>query len=420
MVDNVRPDQIHQSVICGQCPEVYADTEIIASHGDSKTTLFALRNTGAAVEPAAKKPSAVGKWFGAGVARPTAPKTKLRNLDLTRFKEWTFTCPKNHLVDGNPDGQFPVAILGLSGASKSHFIVGVVQELGRLRRLRGLRISLGDPRYRQVELRTDVDQVYVENRQLEQTDPGTLRGPFAQRLRIGDPDSPDFHSLIMFDIAGESLSSTTSIGEKAPFVLLSEGIVILVDPKECLATQFEASRVRSARQRHTAAVNIRENVTVIAQTLAEVMGVNNSRKLTIPICFTVSKADAVDWADGFDWEGQTQEVITSGIQGHVREALKSASTRARKALIENGGDLIVDEIEELFNTDYIRYSAASATCCMPDEDGGWDGEPDALGIGLTMLHLFDLGGLLDRAHPVPTADAVESELEPTLGRPANG
>lgn len=392
-------DPDHAPVICGECPEIYSDTRIDAEHGDVKTKLYDLRQSGRQAKPR-RRSGILRQWFAPEPLPPVdAPATSRPvKFDLERFKDWTFTCPKQHVVDGNPDSQFPVAVLGLSGSSKSHFIAGVVQELGRQRRLRDLRISLGDPRYRQPALRADVDRVYVEGRQLDQTPPDQLRGPFAQRLRIGDPDDPAFHSLVMFDIAGERLSSIMDIAEKAGFVLLAEGVVVLIDPKDCFHTQFDGTAGRTERQRQTAAVYIRDSINVIAATLTEAMGLRNPRQLTIPICFVVSKADAVDWTDAFDWQRQTADVIDEVRSGEdLTVALEGASARVRATLKQNGGELLVDEIEDLFNPAYVRYAAASATCCMPAGDagsGGWDGEPDALGVALAMLHIFDAAGLV--------------------------
>lgn len=421
LLDDIE-DQRHPKVICGECPGVYDDTDIRAHHGeDDKSTLHQLREADQSGTPgAAARRRPLAQFFkppplppASGPSERGRARRRPPTIDPTRFLDWTFVCPNDHVVDGNPDSQFVLAVLGLTSASKSHFLAGIVQEIGRKKALRKIRVSLRDPRYLNPVLKNDVARIYVENKQLEPTTPGSLRGPFSQRLSIGDPDDPDVHSLVLFDIAGENLASLVDISENAGYVLLSDGIVILIDPKGFLNTAFD-SGVLSASARDVADVATRESIGVIGTTLAETWKVKNSRALTVPICFVVGKADSVSWPSDFDWTAQTVDVLAAAEGADLRSGLTAASAAARQALREVGGELLVDDIEELFNSSYIRYAVASATSCMPvgeGDSGRWEAEPVAQGIALSTLQLLDLAGLLE---PEP-APKVVIELENEIG-----
>jgi hypothetical protein len=128
--------------------------------------------------------------------------------------------------------------------------------------------------------------------------------------------------------------------------------------------------------------------------------VPSSREVPRPICFAISKADAVHWPGNFDWAAQTTQVIEAVSGGvSLRDSLIAFSGATRQAFEELGGELVIDEIKECFHPDLVRYTPASATSTMPlqpaDSEGReWVDDPEPNGVALTVLHLLDLAGVV--------------------------
>ncbi len=386
-------------VICGRCPAEYKLSQIEAFlDGEAITTLDRLQAEGA-VSP---KPSLPAKLLGLGT-RQAAKQGP--NLDgLRRLRDYTFRCPEGHLVDGNAGMPFGIGILGASGASKSHWLTGIVREMFDMSALRGAGVSMRKALYTNPQLAQNTVQVYRQGRSLPSTDPGEVLGPYGYKLVLRDESeaaAPKQYSLLLYDVAGEDLGAITRIAEQAPFVLLCKALVVLIDPVDFLPTQFDVAPTNE-RTRLDAASDVRDGIQVIADTLAEVWEAPSSRELEIPICFALAKADAVEWTGDFDWTSQTKAVIdAAGGEGGLREALRVSSSRTRDALVQLGGGLVVDEIEDCFKPEVIRYVAASATSAMPVENPGpdesdWEDDPEPNGVALSVLQVLDAAGAL---HP---------------------
>lgn len=427
---NLRPE-----IICGQCPAVYRADEIDAYLKEERvSTLADLRGTSNdQVEEPAQDPAVPdkaldsparpvrAKRFGrkllgmrtmpeAGVAEvPVTPsisndeEPEFPDLEsLPRLRAYTFRCPEGHVVDGNAGAQLGLAVLGASGASKTHILPALVRELHHTGALRSIGISLRDPLYPNYQLAQDIFDVYNRWRQLAPTDPGAVIGPYGYRLQIRSNASQDpvRYSLLLYDVAGEDLENTAQIVERAPFMVLCKAIIILIDPVEFLPTLFDET-LDEKSDRIDVARDIRSGISVIADTLAEVWRVRSPKQLRVPICFAIAKSDSVVWGGRFDWELQTTQVLAAASEGPeaLRAALRESSESARQALLDLGGELVVDEIDEHFSRDWIRYSAASATMSMPraSTDGDerqWEQKPEPKGAALSLLQLLDLKGAL--------------------------
>lgn len=393
-------------VICGECPAVYPPSLIEVWDNDKKVSTLADLNRDAPPEEhnGSRSANALRKFMGVRAPRQDRGPDLRR---LRRLRDYSFSCPKGHKVDGNAGEQFPLAVLGASGASKSHILPAIVYELEDKRALSKLGITLTDALYSDPKIALDVRDLYRQGLKLNRTTPGTLLGPFGYKLTIRrDEERLRKLSLILFDVAGEDLQGIVKIAEKAQFILLCEALVILIDPVDILPTEFE-SNVTSERARIHAASDVRAGIRVIADTLAEVWGVESSHDLRIPVCFVLAKADSIRWADGFPWATQTGDVVNAAgaEDGDVARALAQSSTAVRQAFLTAGGSLIVEEIEELFDDRWVRWVAASATSTMPKDAEDppameWQDYPDPNGVALSLLQLLDMSGVLaGRAAP---------------------
>ena len=399
-------------IICGQCPAVYRPEQIDAYRGTDKiSTLALLQRKRQSGRPSKGGGSTARQFFrrAAGLrAEPRpAPGPNLEGID--RLRDYTFRCPNGHVVDGNSGDQFGLAVLGASGASKSHMLPAIVRELETMSALRKLGVKLRPALYANPKLAEDMIEVYRLGRRLPPTPAGEMLGPFGYKLNTGRRErngaEPDY-SLLLFDIAGEDLGAIARIVEAAPYILLCRALMVLIDPVDFLPTAFKAAPM-SDREKLDAASDVRAGIRVIAETLGEVWEVESSRELSIPVCFAISKADSVEWPSDFDWAAQTRQVIDATSGGmDLSECLQAYSDATRNALEDLGGELVIDEIEECFSPDTIRFVAASATSTMPtdapDANGReWVDEPEPNGVALGILHLLDLAGAGPRPAAVP-------------------
>lgn len=385
-------------IICGECPAEYRPHEIKAYLGDElAATLDQLQRN-----KRAGKPSFSARILrrSTGVRDRGDKKLRPRLDELDRLRDYDFFCPRGHPVDGNPGEQFGIGVLGASGASKSHYLAAIVREMFDMSSLRPAGVSLREAVYTNPELSRQVVEVYRRNRSLPATPPGELFGPFGYKLLVnsGNGVAPTQRSMLLYDIAGEDLTGITRIVNQAPFVILCRALIVLIDPVKFVPSEFDYGP-DDDKARLNAARDVRGGIQVLAETLAEVYGVPHSQELDIPICFALSKADAVEWNGAFDWEGQTAAVLGAE---DLHSALQDSSQATREALIQLGGGLVIDEIEDCFNPEVTRFVAASATSTMPVKNAApdqpeWVEDPEPKGVALSVLQVLDASGLLPRA-----------------------
>lgn len=398
---------VSDDIICGQCPAVYAPHEIDVFLNGEKTTTLALLLNQRGVGVQKRRSPRSKRIFRQVVGMPTEPArspASRRTLHTSHLRAYTFKCPHEHTVDGNPGAQFGLAVVGATGASKSHVLAAMLREMYDMSALRRMGVTLSDAIYQNPRLAQDVVTIYRKGKSLEPTPAGSMLGPYGFKLTIGrgigDSNASEY-SLLLYDVAGEDLDDIVKVAENASFILLCSAIVVLIDPVDLLPTQFDPAGTASERARIDAARDVRGGIQVLANTLKEVWSKRTSRDLEIPICFVIAKADAIDWVDGFSWERHTSQVIAAAAHGGLSDALIASSNATREAISRMGGDLIIDEIEDRFDASWIRYAAASATCAMPiqNADGkqeGWADEPMPNGVALSVLQILELSGLLPR------------------------
>jgi len=389
-----------RDIICAECPAIYSEHEITASRGDESKPLVDVLGYTKSVNTTGAQP-AKSRAFRRLLGKELAPEGGLpgqRNIspsslqreklkNLARLKDWTFTCPQGHTVDGNRGYQIPLAVVGSSGSTKSHFIPGLIWETSLLRALSPLGVTLRTGQFTSSQLSYFVRQLYEEKKVLPPTPPDKVAGPYGYRLTIRSGSADMRYSLLLFDVGGEALSSIPKIGEQAAFVLLAQAIIVLIDPQEVMSTSFDpvdAGIVK--RQRVIAAAKVRDNITLVADALEELWDMSMTQ-VPIPLCFVVAKADSVSWS--YDWDTETSTIVTGVSEGReLRELLLESSERVKREFSDFGGDLIVEEIADRFSPDRVRFATASATSEMPVE-GGWQ-NPTPAGTSLALLHVLDM------------------------------
>lgn len=402
---------IARDIICAECPDIYSEREIVAHRGEENKPLVDVlgETKGEAAEVASRRAKGFRRLFAreevvdASTARSATStnlqREKLRNI--ARLKDWTFTCPRGHTVDGNRGLQIPLAVVGSSGSSKSHILPGMIWETNLLRALSRLGITLRQGPFTSSQLGYSSRQLYNERKILPPTEADAVSGPFGYRLSIREGMNESRYSLLLFDVGGEALSSITKISEQAPFVLLAQGLIVLIDPQHVVSTQFDSADAGiNERERVIAAADVRDSITLIVDALEE-MWDGSMQNIPIPACFVVAKADSLSWS--FDWAAETGRVIEETLNGiDLHKALTDSSERVREQFAQFGGELIVEDIEERFASSRVRFAAASATSEMPGADG-WE-NPTPAGISLALLHILEMLGRVPYGRPGNAAD----------------
>ena len=410
------PRRAARDIICVECPDIYSEYEIMATRGEESKPLTEVlgrsrpdarsdigRPTRRTFHRLLGRESPVDRAGARGSKNDTAgmQRDKLRNL--SRLKDWAFTCPKGHTVDGNRGYQIPLAVVGSSQSSKSHFLPGLIWETNLLRALSPLGVTLRQGQFTSSRLSYFVGQLYEEKKVLPPTPPTEVAGPFGYRLTVREGTEDSRYSLLLFDVGGEALSSIARIGEQAAFVLLAQGLIVLIDPQLVVTTLFdEADAGVVDRQRVIAAAKVRDGITLVADALEELWD-GSMKEIPVPTCFVVAKADSLCWT--YRWETETAKVVDEVRGGRdLRQSLLESSDRVKEEFSDFGGSLIVDEIEERFSKNRVRFVAASATCEMPGPDG-WE-NPTPAGISLALLHILDMLGRI-RVNPAERADVMD-------------
>ena len=396
---------VQRYIICPSCPNVYTESEIKATHGDESKRLADILGSSNESHPTTTRHVARRAIRRLLTPEPlsddasdrdalTLASQRQRLANIDRLQDWTFSCPAGHMVDGNRGYQIPVAIIGPSGSSKSHFLPGLIWETDVLRALSGVGVNLRAAQFTSAQLKYSMRELYEEKRVLDPTPSDAMLGPFGYRLSIRTQNSEDRYSLLLFDVGGEALSTIAKIRQQATFVLLAQAVVILIDPEGVVLTRFdEPDLVTARRKRLIAASKVRDSIALVADALEELWGAPMT-DIPIPACFVIAKADCISWL--YDWDTETAGIVNAAQRGaDLRTLLMASSERVKSEFYSFGGGPIIDEIAERFPQERVRFVAASATSEMPtppaEPEGkpNWD-DPRPNGVALALLQVLDL------------------------------
>ena len=209
-----------REIICTGCPAVYAESEIVATSADAQmepTTLAAVLGVGEETTPKTQGRSKAIRRLRSSVGPPPPPlpsplersvvtrqREALNNIE--RLRDWEFSCPKGHRVEGNRGRQLPIGVLGPSGSSKSHFLPGLLWETEVLQALHPWSVRLEAGRFTMPDLEAAKVTVYRNGQQLPSTPPTKVIGPFGYRVAVGPSRPSEDYLLILYDVGGEALS----------------------------------------------------------------------------------------------------------------------------------------------------------------------------------------------------------------------
>jgi len=404
-------------VLCVRCLTFYEPEDIIAYLGDTRTSLAVIRSGhfGENRSLWARLLKILRRLLG------FAERTYISD-SLEVLKNWSFVCPRTHLVDGTSGRTFPLAVVGRSGASKSNFVPAIPWEIKTLGSLDRLEITLLPPIWKLGKVLTDVgsnadplvdlqdasiateddaeeqlssdldtqiESIFVRGKVPPPTKANVgVQGPFAYRLAIenGKPRQQNL-ALYLFDVPGEYFEDLNSIANDSSFILLAQALTVLIDPVGLVPSKTQEDLISPQLQ----AIALSEAIELITRIADAFKSVFNTRKAEVPICFVLAKADSV--STSYAWERETERIASSGL-GELQSTLSEASASSRTAFSELGLDRLLHSIDAQFDQQLTRFAFASATSQEKtpgsgDQADSWD-YPIPNGVGITVLHALDL------------------------------
>jgi len=384
-----------EEVVCIKCKTTYSPSQIVGTLGDRTATLTDLRRGIVGRTEASGRANRMWTRVTGRIERPDI------SSRIDALRGWTFHCPADepHAVDGNAGLAFPVAIVGRSGASKSHFVPAIPWEVKVLGSLDPLDIVLQEPIWKTEDapdLGPDISEIFVEHRVPPATkaDEVGVRGPYTYRLFVQrGRDREKLLSLYLFDAPGEFFEKIEVIADQSPYLLLARSVIVLLDPSDLVDTRGQ-ERLLTTNEKNIALSDSADLVNRIADAFKQTYAVDD---FPVPVCFVLAKADAIDTR--FGWSGETASVIEEAREhpGQLGRILRDASDRARDACRDLGLDRIVRSIEAQYPSELTRFALASATSQSVSSSGSdraWE-DPVPNGVGLALLQLLSMTGVLD-------------------------
>lgn len=346
---------------CPRCLGWYAAASITAVSADGLTRLSADKVALRVGSPDRSR----GFRFGAVRRRP-GPVTKTDRIKIAA-DDFKLTCPKTHELTNTLDPTVVVGIIGKVGASKTHYLAGLVYELIYEERLKPIGADVAYVADASNTMDERITSIYVDGEVQDRTEAGQVVGPFSYRLtrNLGMPGEYK-QALTFFDAAGEIAAGT--VAKSAAFVKYifdATGIILLIDP----GGLPDPANPLVARNPETE-LTTRVIVDNLANALEYATGRRSHEQHPV-ICITIAKADTLKlpanvWPVDI-WPATSGKPMSPP---RVRKLLTEYSERCKQALAEAGGQTIIHAAEARFRKSRIFYSAVSATSQSP-KNGRW-------------------------------------------------
>jgi hypothetical protein len=379
--------ELKDEVLCSKCGRAYPPDLITGIRNGQRETLSDIR---AGIFRDESEQISRSKRLLARAAGRTA-RDGTKRVGIERLKDWTFYCPGRsdlsgsqrsdgeatpdadtadttpepangpHRVDGNAGLSFPVAVIGRSGASKSHFVPALPWELRILATLDELDVVLEDPVWKgpdDPDLTPEINNIFIHHRVPISTRAAVgVRGPYAYRLTVDRGlESERLLSLFLFDTPGEFFENLNTIATYSPYIVLARSVVILLDPDGLVVRRGKGGRP-SPKDSALAITDAIALITRVADAFREEF---HSDEFPVPVCIALAKADSI--VTDFRWNVETERVISEFGEGRaIRDILVDSSSRAREEFLNLGLERIVRAIEAKFPSDGVRYCFSSAT-----------------------------------------------------------
>jgi Double-GTPase 2 len=298
-------------------------------------------------------------------------------------KNYTLSCPRRHTLVNSAEPTIVVGVIGNVNSSKSHYLVGLVYELIYEQRLAALGADVGYIGDTGTVMDQRINSVYRDGAILNNTERGTVDGPFSYRLSRHLRTSAESKAVLtFFDVAGEDCVGLARSADFVRYLFNAAGIIVLVDPGGLPALG------QPLRARGEASLTTRAIIDNLADAMEAVTGRPSHEQDQI-ICITIAKADAANLPAQV-WPPEEDLLSTDEIayDSKIRKRLREYSDGCRDALAKIGGRSLISAAESRFERSHIFYSAVSATNQSP-LNGSWTGaQPVGCSIPLAQILNF--------------------------------
>ncbi len=318
-----------------------------------------------------------------GNDRDNANLTQSERADIVA-KNYTLKCPRNHILVNSAEPTIVVGVIGNVNSSKSHYLVGLIYELIYEQRLAVLGADVGYIGDTGTIMDQRINSVYRDGTILNNTERGSVDGPFSYRLSRHVRTSAESKAVLtFFDVAGEDCVGLARSADFVRYLFNAAGIIVLVDPGGLPAVG------QPLRARGEASLTTRAIIDNLADAMEAVTGRPSYEQDQI-ICLTIAKADAANlpaevWPPADDLLSSNNEIA---YDARVRKRLREYSDECRDALAKIGGRSLISAAESRFERSHIFYSAVSATNQSP-LNGSWAGaRPIGCSIPLAQILNF--------------------------------
>jgi len=219
--------------------------------------------------------------------------------DACKTESRTRICPACHFELSHDVGQIDqriIAIIGGSNTGKSHYITSLIV---RLLHEVGENFSfavrmLGDNTQERWE-RDFYTPLYERKTVLQPTQPGAInsqvKAPLIFRLTMKNGGHIRALNISFFDSAGEDMTALDTLSVQARYICHADGIIFLLDPLQIASVRQQLPGVNAPRYDPKAAPEY--IVGRLRDLFERQYNLPASRKINVPIAFTLSKVDTL-------------------------------------------------------------------------------------------------------------------------------
>ncbi len=219
--------------------------------------------------------------------------------DVCKTESRTRICPVCHFELSHDVGQIDqriIAIIGGSNTGKSHYITSLIV---RLQHEAGENFGfavrmLGDNTQERWE-RDFYSPLYERKTVLQPTRPGEIdsrvKAPLIFRLTINSGGRKRALNISFFDSAGEDMTALDRLSVQARYICHADGIIFLLDPLQISSVRQQLPGVNAPNYDPKAAPEY--IVGRLRDLFERQYNLPATKKITVPIAFTLSKVDTL-------------------------------------------------------------------------------------------------------------------------------
>ncbi len=202
-------------------------------------------------------------------------------------------CPHCHNKLPKAYGKHPVkfvAVVGISGSGKTVMLSQLLENIETYVTNAGAKVTFDES-----DAARKFTQQYKINPNVvlpEGTKPHFVPPIFLQMSRK-DGNKLNKWTVVIYDIAGESCVAADGLDKFGPFVRNSDGIILLLDPKQINEIDFNDEQLEDSN-------DVKPKATSVLNTMAKAFVLDEEQVCDVPLAVTYSKSDMFQGVDGIN------------------------------------------------------------------------------------------------------------------------